>query len=145
MAKGSLMIQIAVEQKFSALVTDVPEIWTVAFAALDGDRTVVREIASEKSQAVLLVPVAPDDDTIVNMPVLGISQDVATDVWLAFNDLRRPPAILHAPSHVLSPPIDGAVLALLRVRDFGLSITQHGKISTIRRVGSHVYLEETAA
>ena len=141
MAKGSIMLQIAVEQTFSAPVHDVPEVWTVVFAALDGQRIVVREIASEKSHAVMVM--AAQNNVIV--PALGISQDVATDVWLAFDDLRRPPAILHAPSHVPSPPIDGARIALLRVRDFGMTVDQHVVISTIRRVGSHVYLDETVS
>jgi len=141
MAKGSIMLQIAVEQTFSAPVNDVPEVWTVVFAALDGQRTVVREIASEKSHAVMVL--AAQNNVIV--PALGISQGVATDVWLAFDDLRRPPAILHAPSHVPSPPIDGARLVLLRVRDFGMTVDQHAVISSIRRVGSHIYLDETVA
>jgi hypothetical protein len=141
MAKGSIMLQIAVEQTFSGPVNDLPEVWTVAFASLDGQRTVVREIASEKSHAVMVM--AAQDNVIV--PAIGISQDVATDVWLASNDLRRPPVILHAPSHVPSPPIDGSVLALLRVRDFGMSVDQHVRIATIRRVGSHVYLDETVS
>ncbi len=139
MAKGSVQLQIAVEQVFSAPVTDVPEVWTVVLASLDGERSVVREIASEKSHAVMIM--AAQNNVI--LPSLGISQDVATDVWLAFDDLRRPPAILHAPSHVPSPPIDGARVVLLRVRDFGISVDQHAVISTIRRVGSHVYLDET--
>jgi hypothetical protein len=139
MAKGSIMLQIAVEQTFSGPVNNVPEVWTVVFAALDGQRTVVREIASEKSHAVMVM--AAQNNVIV--PAIGISQDVATDVWLAFNDLRRPPLILHGPSHVPSPPVDGAALALLRVRDFGMTVDQHAKISTIRRIGSHVYLDET--
>ena len=40
MAKGSIMLQIAVERTFSGL---------------DGRRTVVREIASEKSHAVMVL------------------------------------------------------------------------------------------
>jgi hypothetical protein len=139
MAKGSIMLQIAVEQTFSTPVHHVPEIWTVVFAALDGERTTVREIASEKSHALMIL--AAQNNVIV--PALGVSQDVATDVWLAFSDLRQPPAILHGPSHVPSPPVDGARLVLLRVRDFGMSVDQHVAISTIRRVGSHVYLDET--
>jgi hypothetical protein len=122
-------------------VNNVPEVWTVVFAALDSQHTVVREIASEKSQAVMVM--AAQNNVIV--PAIGISQDVATDVWLAFNDLRRPPLILHGPSHVSSPPVDGAALALLRVRDFGMTVDQHAAIATIRRVGSHVYLDETIA
>jgi hypothetical protein len=46
------------------------------------------------------------------------------DLWLVFPD-RRSPAILHAPSHVSSPPIDDARLVLLRVRDFGYSFDPH--------------------
>jgi hypothetical protein len=34
MAKGSIMLQIAVEQIFSAPVTDLPEVWTVAWQSL---------------------------------------------------------------------------------------------------------------
>ena len=55
MAKGSIMMQIAVEQTFSGTVSNVPEVWTVVFAALDSQRTVVREIASEKNQGVFLM------------------------------------------------------------------------------------------
>ena len=141
MAKGSIMMQIAVEQSFSGTVSNVPEVWTVVFAALDSQRTVVREIASEKNQGVFLMGTQNN----VILPAISISPDVATDVWLAFNDLRRPPLILHGPSHVSSPPVDGAALALLRVRDFGMTADQHVTISTIRRVGSHVYLDETIA
>jgi hypothetical protein len=141
MAKGSIMMQIAVEQTFSGTVSNVPEVWTVVFAALDSQRTVVREIASEKNQGVFLMGTQNN----VILPEFSISPDVATDVWLAFNDLQRPPLILHGPSHVSSPPVDGAALAFLRVRDFGMTADQHVTISTIRRVGSHVYLDETIA
>ena len=50
MAKGSIMIQIAVEQILSPAVNYAPEIWAVAFESLDGDRTTVRELATEKNQ-----------------------------------------------------------------------------------------------
>lgn len=141
MAKGSIMLQIAVEQTFAGPVNDVPEVWTVVLASLDSQHTVVREIASEKSQALMVL--AAQDNVI--LPTFDISQNVATDVWLAFNDLRRPPLILHAPSHVPSPPVDGAAIVLLRVRDFGMTVDQHAHIATIRRIGSHVYLDETIA
>jgi hypothetical protein len=45
MAKGSIMLQIAVEQILSPAVTSAPEIWAVALDSLDGDRTTAREIA----------------------------------------------------------------------------------------------------
>jgi hypothetical protein len=105
---------------------------------LDGDTTVVREIASEKNQALFVI--AAQNNVIV--PAVAVSPDVATDVWLAF-DNRQHPAILHGPSHVDSPPMQGARLALLRVRDFGMSADPHVVTSSGRRVGSHVYLDET--
>jgi hypothetical protein len=55
---------------------------------------------------------------------------------------RRSPAILHAPSHVSSSPIDGARLVLLRVRDFGYSFDSHARFVLGRRVGSHAYADE---
>jgi hypothetical protein len=141
MAKGSIMLQIAVEQTVAGPVIDLPEIWTVVLSGLDGDRSVVREIATEKNHAVMLM--ATQNNVIV--PAMDLSDDAATDVWLAFNDLRRPPAILHAPSHVPSPPIDGAALVLLRVRDFGATVSSNLGMSSVRRIGSHVYLDETEA
>jgi hypothetical protein len=106
------MLQIAVEQIFSAPVTNLPEVWAVALERLDGDRTTVREIATEKSQAAYLW--ATDSD--YESGEFALSDSALSDLWLVFGDLRRPPKILHAPSHVNSPPIDGAQLVLLRVR-----------------------------
>ena len=140
MAKGDLMLQIAVDQIFAAGVQEFPEIWAVAIDFLDGERTVVREIASEKNQAVYAM-----NNNAVEFGIFDFAPTVATDLWLAFNDLRRPPAILHAPSHVPSPPIDGARIVLLRVRDFGFAVTTPGGpgVAIGRRVGSHAYLAET--
>ena len=139
MAKGSIMLQIAVEQLFSSAITNIPEIWAVALDSLDGDRTIVREIATEKNQGVY----GMNSDTH-EFGVLDFSPTAATDLWLGFPDLRRPPTILHAPSHVVSPPIDGARVVILRVRDFGFTITTPGApgLSLGRRVGSHAYLDE---
>jgi hypothetical protein len=140
-ARGKLMLQIAVEQTFAGTITQLPEVWAVVLEPLDGERTVVREIAGEKSQAIWLMA------TVDNFQPgeLSISDAALSDFWLVFNELRRPPRILHAPSHVESPPIDGARLALLRVRDFGLRVDPPAAISTVRRVSSHAYFDETAA
>jgi len=136
MAKGSMMLQIAVEQLLSPMVTSAPEIWAVAVDSLDGDRTTVREIATEKSHQFYGIP-----DEGREFGELQFTANALTDLWLAFPDLRRPPAILHAPSHVPSPPIDGARLVLLRVRDFGYSF-EGAQFVLGRRVGSHAYLDE---
>jgi hypothetical protein len=138
MAKGSIMLQIAVEQIFSAPVTSLPEVWTVAIEYLDGGRTVVREIATEKSQGMYLW--ATDSD--YESGEFALSDNALSDLWLVFPD-RRPPKILHAPSHVPSPPIDGAVIVLLRVRDYGFGIGSPGVFSTVRRVSSHAYVDES--
>lgn len=141
MANGPIMLQIAVEQIFSAPVTQLPEVWSVALLGLDGNRVFVREIATEKSQGVYIF--ATDSDYVAGQ--FAMTSSALSDLWLAFNDLRRPPAILHAPSHVPSPPIDGARIVLLRVRDFGFSVDSPGVFSTVRRVSSHAYVDEVLA
>ena len=141
MAKGPIMLQIEVEQIFSAPVTTLPEVWSVALESLDGNKATVREIASEKSQGLYLFATSSDY-------VSGdfeMTSSVMTDVWLVFNDLRRPPRIFHAPSHVPSPPTVGARIVLLRVRDFQFGVDSPGVFSTLRRVGSHAYVDEVLA
>jgi hypothetical protein len=132
------MLQIAVEQTFAGSITQLPEVWAVALEALDGERTIVREIAGEKSQAIWLMA------TVNNFEPgeLSISDHALSDLWLVFNDLRKTPKILHGPSHVDSPPVDGARLALLRVRDFSVTVNPPGALATVRRVASHAYFDE---
>jgi hypothetical protein len=141
MAKGPIMLQMEVEQVFSAPVTHLPEMWSVVLQGLDGNRAIVREIASEKSQGIYLF--ATDSDYVAGQ--FEMTSSVLTDLWLVSNDLRRPPRIFHAPSHVASPPTDGSRIVLLRVRDFGFSVDSPGVFSTIRRVGSHAYVDEVLA
>jgi hypothetical protein len=141
MAKGRLMLQIEVEQSFGAPVTDLPGIWAVALDWLDGDRTVVREIATEKSQAMYLWATESGYES----GEFALSDNALSDLWLVFPDLRKPPKILHAPSHVPSPPFDGARLVLLRVRDYGFGVDSPGLFSTVRWVSSHAYVDETPA
>ena len=141
MAKGPIMLQIEVEQVFSAPVTTLPEVWSVALDSLDGNTAIVREVASEKSQGIYVFATSSD-------AVSGdfeMTSSVMTDVWLVSNDLRRPPRIFHAPSHVPAPPTTGARIVLLRVRDFGFGVGSPGVFSTIRRVGSHAYVDEVLA
>jgi hypothetical protein len=140
MAKG-IMLQIEVEQIFSAPVTTLPEVWSVALESLDGNRAIVREIASEKSQGIYLF--ATSSDYVAGD--FEMTSSVMTDVWLVFNDLRRPPRIFHAPSHVASPPTVGARIVLLRVRDFHFGVDSPGVFSTLRRIGSHAYVDEVLA
>jgi hypothetical protein len=137
MAKGRIMLQIAVEQILAAPVTHLPEIWSVAVETLDGDRTIVREIATEKSQGIYIW--TSDSDSVPGEFEMG--SGALSDLWLVFGD-RRSPTILHAPSHVRSPPVNGAQLVLLRVRDWSFGISSPGLFSTVRRVSSHAYVDE---
>ena len=140
MAKGSMMLQIGVEQLLSPAVSSAPEIWAVAVDSLDGDRTTVREIATEKSHQFYGWA-----DEGHEFGQLHFSQHALTDLWLVFSEPRRSPAILHAPSHVPSPPIDGARIVVLRVRDFGYGFDPPAQFVLGRRVGSHAYLDEEPA
>jgi hypothetical protein len=110
----------------------------VAIEYLDGDRTIVREIATEKSQAIYLWTTDPHYD----YGQFALSDNAVSDLWLVFPQ-RDPPKILHAPSHVPSPAIDRAAVCLLRVRDYGFTVSSPGVFSTIRRVSSHAYVDET--
>jgi hypothetical protein len=141
MAKGQIMLQIEVEQVFGAAVTDLPEVWSVALENLDGNKAIVRELASEKSQGVYIF--TTDEHHMSGD--FEMTSSVMTDLWLVFNDLRRPPRIFHAPSHVSSPPTIGARIVLLRIRDFHFSVDSPGVFSTVRRVGSHAYVDEVLA
>ena len=141
MAKGPIMLQIEVEQIFSAPVTTLPEVWSVALESLDGNKAIVREIASEKSQGIYLFATSSD----YAAGDFEMTSSVMTDVWLVFNELPRPPRIFHAPSHVSSPPTVGARIVLLRVRDFHFGVDSPGLFSTLRRIGSHAYVDEVLA
>jgi len=138
MAKGSIMLQIAVEQILSPFVSSAPEIWAVALDGLDGGSTTVREIATEKNQLFY----GWEDSGHEFGPIDFSSASALTDLWLIYPDLRRPPTILHAPSHVPAPPLNGARIVILRVRDFGFAVGSPGKFIWGRRIGSHAYLDE---
>jgi hypothetical protein len=132
MAKGKIMLQLGVEQVLSPAVTSAPEIWALAVDTLDGDTTTVREIATEK------IGFFHGNGNV--SPALDISSASAlTELFLAFRDRLT---VLHAPSHVSSPPFDGARIVILRVRDFGFTIPSPGNFVWGRRAGSHAYLDE---
>jgi hypothetical protein len=141
MAKGPIMLQIAVEQNFAAAVTHLPEVWSVALQGLDGNRAFVREIATEKDFGIYIFTTESGSEP----GVFEMTGDACTDLWLVFNDPRRPPRIFHAPSHVFSPLTDGARIVLLRVRDFSFTIGSPGVFSTYRCVSSHAYVDEVVA
>ena len=140
MAKGSTMLQIEVEQIIQPEVSDAPAILVLAFDDLDGDRTTVREIATEKNQFFFLRDVKGG----AGFGWLDFSSASALTDLILLGVGGRPPVFFHAPSHVSSPTFDGYTLAVLRVRDFGFSFFPPGELRFIlgRRVASHAYLDE---
>jgi hypothetical protein len=134
MARGGLALGIEVVQTVATGVLTIPEIWTVVFETLDGDRTTVREIAAEKVQIL----------SGSNLERFAASTESAlTDVFLVWGDRDTPLKVLHAPSHVASPVFDGARMVLLRVRDMGYHVVSPGKLSGTRGIHAHAYVDET--
>ncbi|MDD5577736.1 MAG: hypothetical protein PHY16_00480 [Methylobacter sp.] len=138
MAKGSIMLQIEVEQIIQAEVSDAPSILVLALDDLDGDRTTVREIATEKNQFFY----GRDIEGASGFAWLDFSSESAFTQMILVGG-GNPPVILHAPSHVSSPPLNGYTIAVLRIQDFGFS-SPSGDFRFVlgRRVGSHAYLDE---
>ncbi len=133
MAKGSIMLQFEVTEVFTPEVTSVPPLFALVFDTLDGDKTTVREIAVEKITSIALNGHTGSYDASDNGFAL---------LYLVFADRNRPLKIFYAPSHVPSPQVEGAGMAILQVRDFGLTIQSPGTISVVRHYGAHAYLDE---
>jgi hypothetical protein len=135
MAKGSIMLGIEVIQTVSPGALTIPEIWTVAFEPLDGDKTTVREIDAEKVQILSGSKLAEFETS---------SEGSLTDVFLVFPDDRQPLKVLHGPSHVSSPQFAGARMVLLRVRDMGYTVASPGNLIITRGIHAHTYVDEVA-
>lgn len=133
MAKGSIMLQFEVTEVFTPEVTSVPPLYALVFDTLDGDKTTVREIAVEKIRGIALN---------LHTGSFDASDSGFALLYLVFADRNRPLKIFYAPSHVPSPQIEGAGMAILEVRDFGWTIASPGNISLVRHYGAHAYLDE---
>jgi hypothetical protein len=134
MARGSIMLQLEVTQVLDVSVTSVAPIFVQAFELLSAGRTTVREIAMEKIGG------------IAASRTSGLPFDISSSGYarlrLIFSERDRGPVIFLAPSHVASPQIDGAGLAILDVIDAGFSVTSPGFLVGARRIGAHAYLDE---
>ncbi|WP_232420297.1 hypothetical protein [Nitrosococcus watsonii] len=127
------MIQMEVTEFFDPMITSVPWLFAHAFDTLDGDTTTVREIAAEKLSGVAFNRHTGSVD---------FADGAYTKLFLVFAEQNRPLLSFYAPSHVPSPPIQGAGMAILEIRDSGYSITSPGSISGARIIGAHAYLDE---
>jgi hypothetical protein len=127
MAKGPLMLQIQAHQYAHEVALPILE--ALVFDTLDGDSTTVREIAVQKDLAIW-----------VGAGDIHMSEQSLCQLYLVFP--QDPILVLHAPSHVPSPPISGAGMAILRIADFGFG-DDGFPASAGRIVSAHAYLDET--
>ncbi|ADE14545.1 hypothetical protein Nhal_1394 [Nitrosococcus halophilus Nc 4] len=133
MAKGSIMIQMEVAEFFDPTVTSVPWLFAHAFDTLDGDTTIVREIAAEKIGGVAFNR---------HTGSMDLTDGAYVKLFLIFAGQDRPLQSFHAPSHVPSPGIEGAGMAILEIEDPGYRIDSPGTIAVGRLIGAHTYIDE---
>jgi hypothetical protein len=130
------MIQFLTEQFTDSEVSEVYGIDDEAFLFLDPSRnTVVREIASQEVGGIVATK-APDGLSI------GFSSKALTELRLV-QPRGDADAYFYAPSFNPSAPVKGFGLAILRVREFGISVTNDARLSVGRAIGAHAYVDQT--
>jgi hypothetical protein len=136
MATKNLMIQLYTEEFYSSLVTEVYPLDDDAYLYLDStSSTVVRELSSEVYSG-MVASHFPSGFTI------GFSSEALTELKLL--PLRgETQTVFYAPSHVTSPAVTGAALAILHVALPGLIVDNGAKLTTNRAIGAHAYVDQT--
>jgi hypothetical protein len=130
MAKGSVMLQVDVEQVIDQHVSYVPAIVVQAFELLSFGKTTVREISAEKLGGI----------------IAGASASFAGYASTPFAVLRLflkggEEVFFLAPSHVPSPQFEAGA-AILEIRDGGARAIGDTELQVARRIGGHAYLDE---
>jgi hypothetical protein len=131
MALGSTMLQLSVIQELDHDVSIVAPFFAEVFEFLDLGTVTVREIALEKTGGVQ----GKRSATPIDISNTGFAR-----LRLLFPD-GRDEVFLLAPSHVSSPPIAGAGLAILEVTDSGYTSAETN-LQVARELGAHAYLDE---
>jgi hypothetical protein len=72
---------------------------------------------------------------------IGVADGAFVRLLLLHSE-RKEPEVFYGPSHLNSPTVTGAGLAILEVSDFTLTGSEP-VLSVFRRIGAHVYLDET--
>jgi hypothetical protein len=130
------MLQFEIIQATDETVTSVAPIFARMFELLSGGKTTVREIAVQKGGGV----VASKAPGVVPFE---FGNSGYARLRLIFPDPRKEAVGFLAPSHVPSPQIDGAGLAILEIMDVGFSpVTSPGNLAVARSIGAHAYLDE---
>jgi hypothetical protein len=135
MATTQWMIQFDVVQYLDSHVTEVSGLDEQAVIFLDpSKKSILRELTAEEVGGVL-VSKAP------GMAPLGLD-DPWVELSLVFpgRDNRE---YFYGPSHVPSPEVKaGALGAILRVMEVGVSTASPGQLSVARRIGAHAYIDQ---
>ena len=129
MAVGSFMMQMETAQEFDRNIIEVPALFFLTWAKLDGDQTVIREFTAQKASGIFFVQ------------GVDLSDNAFVRLYLVFSD--RPILVLQGPSSTPSPPIVGAGMVLLELVDPGYSTDKPKKASSARRLGAHAYVDES--
>ena len=136
MATTTLMIQLLTEQVLDQLVSEVYPIEDEAFLFLDPSKnTVIREIATVEYGGILATG-------FPSALSVGVTNKAFASVSL-LSARGKAETIFYAPSHVPSPPVAGAGLAILTIQELGVTVDSPAKLSVSRRVGAHVYVDQT--
>jgi hypothetical protein len=132
MALGSTMLQLSVLQELDQDVQVVGPFFAEVFEFLTLGTVTVREIALEKTGGV-----QGDNSAIpIDVSATGFAR-----LRLLFPGRKDDEIFLLAPSHVPSPPIKGAGLAILEVIDSGYTSAQTN-LQVARQLGAHAYFDE---
>jgi hypothetical protein len=132
MALGSTMLQLSVVQELAQDVATVAPFFAEVFEFLTLGTVTVREIAIEKTGGV-----QGDNSAIpIDVSATGFAR-----LRLLFPNSKDDEIFLLAPSHVPSPPITGAGLAILEITDSGYN-SAATNLQVARRLGAHAYFDE---
>ncbi len=132
MALGSTMLQLSVLQELDQDVSTVGEFFAEVFEFLSLGTVTVREITVEKTGGV------QGNNSIIP---IDVSPTGFARLRLLFPSSKDDEIFLLAPSHVSSPPIKGAGLAILEVIDSGYNSAETN-LQVARQLGAHAYFDE---
>ncbi len=132
MALGSTMLQLSVLQELDQDVSTVGEFFAEVFEFLSLGTVTVREIALEKTGGVQ----GNNSAIPIDVSPTGFAR-----LRLIFPSTKDDEIFLLAPSHVPSPPIKGAGLAILEVIDSGYNSAETN-LQVARQLGAHAYFDE---
>jgi len=132
MALGSTMLQFSVIQELDQQVSTVGDFFAEVFEFLTLGTVTVREITLEKEGGVW----GANSAIPIDFSDTGFAR-----LRLIFPSTKDDEIFLLAPSHVPSPPIKGAGLAILEVTDAGLT-SAATNLQFARKLGAHAYFDE---